>query len=293
MNLLLIHPHEPGPAGRVRLTGRRAWHLVEVLRVEPGRTLRAGVVGRGIGRARVVALAGPADPIDPADPAAPGEPDRPAVDVILEGIGTEPDRIAEGPPVDLVLAVPRPKALRRILRLVAALGVRRLTLVNAWRVEKSYFSSPVLEPEAIDRELLLGAEQGGTARLPEVAIERLFVPFVERLEAQEPTGPRLVAHPDPEARPLSTVLRGPAGGAAGAGRPDGPGGPGKSGGSGAGADRTPVLLAIGPEGGWIPDELGSFDRAGFTAIRLGPWLLPTEAAVTAALAQLHLRASRA
>lgn len=221
---------------------------MRVLGVEPGRTLRAGVVGEGIGRARVVST----------------EPST--VTVTLAGIGDGPDPVATAPPVDLVLALPRPKALRRILRLVAAMGVRRLTLVNAWRVEKSYFSSPVLEPAAIERELLLGAEQGATARLPEVRIERLFVPYVERLEEEvlggPPAGPRLVAHPGAPAgaTPLAKALR--RGGEA--------------------------LLAIGPEGGWIEDELGSFSRAGFEQVSLGPWILPTEAAVPAALAQLHL-----
>ena len=173
--------------------------------------------------------------------------------------------MAAGPPVDLILAVPRPKALRRILRLVATLGVRKLTLTNAWRVEKSYFASPVLEPEAIVRELLLGAEQGGTARLPEVTIERLFVPFIERLEADPPAGRRWVAHP--------------AGEAIADGRPP----TGR-----AGPRPRPTLLAIGPEGGWIEDELGSFDRAGFRPVSLGPWVLTSEAAVAVAVGQVHV-----
>lgn len=224
----------------MRLTGRRAAHLLRVLGVEEGRTLRAGVLGEGIGRARVVA-------VEPA-----------AVTVALEGIGGQPDPAATGPPVDLILALPRPKALRRILRLVAAMGLRRLHLVNAWRVEKSYFSSPVLEPGSVERELLLGAEQGGTARLPGVVVERLFVPFLERLE-EEAAGVRRVAHPGGE--PVGRTSLEPGG---------------------------ETLLAIGPEGGWIAEELGSFDRAGFEQVSLGPWILPTEAAVTAALAQLHL-----
>ena len=165
----------------MRLTGRRADHLRRVLDVAPGRKLRAGVLGQGIGTGRVTAV------------------DAVSVELVVEGIDPEADRVAAGPPVDLILAVPRPKALRRVLRLVATLGVRKLTLTNAWRVEKSYFASPVLAPEAIERELRLGAEQGGTARLPEVTIERLFVPFIERLEAEPPAGRRWVAHPAGEA----------------------------------------------------------------------------------------------
>jgi len=248
VNLLLIEPREVGPEGWVRLTGRRADHLRRVLDVAPGRKLRAGVLGQGIGTGRVTAV----DPV--------------SVELVVEGIDPEADRVAAGPPVDLILAVPRPKALRRVLRLVATLGVRKLTLTNAWRVERSYFASPVLEPEAIERELLLGAEQGGTARLPEVAIERLFVPFIERLEAEPPAGRRWVAHPAGEAIADMASDR---------------------------SDETLLAhLAIGPEGGWIDDELGSFDRAGFRPVSLGPWVLTSEAAVAVALGQLHLLPTR-
>lgn len=252
MNLLLIEPGELAPDGRARLSGRRARHLREVLGAEPGRVLRAGVVGGAVGRAEVLSVTEAAVEIsfDPsADRAEPAEP---------------------LPRVDLVLALPRPKALRRILRLAATIGVGRLDLVNAWRVEKSFFDSPVLAPDAIRRELVLGAEQGGTPRLPEVAVHRLLMPFLETLETLE-TGTgggrddrdRLLAHPVAEA-PIEAA--------------------------GEGASGT--LLAIGPEGGWIEKELGSFRDLGFRAVTLGPWTLTTESAVAVALGQLAVLSRR-
>jgi len=56
VNLLLVEPDEVGSDGRVRLEGRRAKHLLRVLGVTEGQTLRAGVVGRGLGTARVVGV---------------------------------------------------------------------------------------------------------------------------------------------------------------------------------------------------------------------------------------------
>lgn len=258
MNLLLIEPEELGPGGRVRLTGRRAGHLLRVIQVSQGQVLRAGVLGRGLGTARVVGV-------------EPGP--ETAVEVAIEGVGEVPDRVAGGPPVELILALPRPKALRRILRLVSAMGVRRVHLINAWRVEKSYFQSPLLEPEAIRKELLLGAEQGGTARLPEVSVERFFVPFVSGLEGPGPEGvedrrPRLLAHPG---APVIEAVAGEAG-APGASLDEG------------------CVLAVGPEGGWVEAELASFDRAGFRRVSSGPWVLTTEAAVAVALGQVALLA---
>lgn len=242
MNLLLVAPDELDPERRVRLAGRRARHLLGVLGVSPGRVLRAGVFGEGSADAEVLAV-GPEEV------------------VVRLGPSTEPSLAAS---LDLVLALPRPKALRRVLRLVATLGIGRVDLVNAWRVETSYFASPVLAPDAIARELRLGAEQGGIPRLPEVALHRLLMPFLEELgERFEGAGPdrRWIAHPG-AAETLGAVDLT------------------------AGASRT--LLAIGPEGGWIERELASFHGLGFRPISLGPWILPVYAAIAVAAGQLAL-----
>src|SRR6266498_5143028 len=82
-------------------------------------------------------------------------------------------------PVSLLLALPRPKILRRVLQAAASMGVKRIVLLGSWRVEKSYFSSPALAPDAIRAELLLGLEQGRDTMLPEVTVRRFFKPFVE------------------------------------------------------------------------------------------------------------------
>ena len=82
-------------------------------------------------------------------------------------------------PVRLLLALPRPKALRRVLQGVAAIGVKHVVLLNSWRVEKSYWASPALAPAALREQLVLGLEQGGDTRLPRVELRRRFKPFVE------------------------------------------------------------------------------------------------------------------
>jgi RsmE family RNA methyltransferase len=163
--------------------------------------------------------------------------------------------------------VPRPKALSRALQTLAAMGVRHIDLVNAWRVDASYFSSPRLTPPALDEDLRLGLEQAACTYLPTVAIHRLLVPFLDatlqpRLAAAAaaPTLP-LLAHPR-RATPIERAL--------------------------APGDRRPICLAIGPEGGWIERELDSFVGLGFQAIQLGPAILRTETAITAALAQIEL-----
>ena len=247
MNLLLLDPDELSSDGRARLSGRRARHLVDVLGAVPGATVRAGMLGRAAGEATVVEIAG----------------EGAAVEVELDcgGLPEAPAPALPPPPVRLTLALPRPKALGRILRSAATLGLARLDLTNAWRVEKSYFSSPALEPASIRRELLLGAEQGATTQLPDVTVHRFLMGFFDSLAEPAPGEHRLLAHPR-EAVALERAV------------PPG--------------IRAPVHLALGPEGGWTERELATFPRYGFSPVTLGPWVLTSGEAVVAALAQLAL-----
>ncbi len=82
-------------------------------------------------------------------------------------------------PLTLLLALPRPKMLRRVLQTVSSMGVPRLILLNSYRVEKSFWQTPFLEPAAIREQLILGLEQARDTVLPEVIIEKRFKPFVE------------------------------------------------------------------------------------------------------------------
>jgi RsmE family RNA methyltransferase len=52
--------------------------------------------------------------------------------------------------------------------------------------------------------------------------------------------------------------------------------------------RTPITLAIGPEGGWIEREVETFAARGFAVVSLGAPILRTEVALAAALGQLAL-----
>jgi RsmE family RNA methyltransferase len=242
VNLILLLPGDFEADGSVRLAGRRARHVHEVHRASAGDRLVVGRLNGPVGTGTVLS-------------AAPGEV---RLSVELDG---EPPPAAG---LDLLLAMPRPKVLRRVLQSAASLGARRIVLVAAQRVEKSYFDTPFLEPEEIERNLVLGLEQARDTALPEVLVRRRFRPFVEdELDALWPPGAvaRLLAHPSARA------------GLAGPGAP--PAGP-------------PAVLAIGPEGGWIPFETGLLEEHGFRPFGLGPRILRVETAVPFAFGQVLL-----
>ena len=236
MNLLLLQPGEVSEDGRALLTGRRHEHAREVLRVQAGETLRVGVRGGRVGTAVVVSE----------------DPSGLALQVTLD---------AEPPPragVDLLLAIPRPKALKRVIPAVASLGVDRVMLVNAARVEKSYFDSKVLAPEFLAGLIDLGLEQARDTVPPTIEVRERFKPFVEdELDAWAGDSLRLVAHPEKNS-PLSPW---------GEGRGEG----------------KRKLIAIGPDGGWVPYEVELLKAHGFIPFSLGPRILRVEVAVPAVL----------
>jgi RsmE family RNA methyltransferase len=240
VNLLLFEPAELD-GGEATLTGRRAAHVREVLRASVGLRLRAGIARGSLGTAEVIAITSDEVRVRFDATAAPSEP----------------------APIDLILAVPRPKVLRRVLQSAAAAGVRRIDLVNAWRVDKSYLGSAKLGDASIAEDVRLGAEQGMTTWLPEVAVHPRLMGFLD--EPDHDHAPRarvkLCAHAR-DAASIETAFP-----------------------PGCAFD---AALAIGPEGGWIDRELDTFAARGFALVSLGAPILRVEAAVASALGQLAL-----
>jgi 16S rRNA (uracil1498-N3)-methyltransferase len=234
VNLLLVEPGEVED-GRVVVDGRRAMHLREVLGVAVGSTVRAGIVGGGVGTAEVLSVG-----------------DAIALRLAI----TEPPSVPL--PIEVLLAVPRPKALTRAVEAMASFGVERITLTNAWRVDKSYLSSPRLQPEALAHAARLGAEQGVTTHVPKLLVYRRLMELLDTRFATRGEGARLIAHPT--GKPMELVV---------------------------GSD-APITVAIGPEGGWIERELETFVARGFTPVSLGAPILRVETAIAAILGQLLL-----
>ena len=160
-------------------------------------------------------------------------------------------------PVTLVLALPRPKVLRRVLRAVSALGVKRIILLNCFRVEKSFWQSPFLGPEAIQEQLVLGLEQAKDTTLPDILLRPLFKPFVEdELPGLIEGTLSLVAHPTAAQTCPRNV-------------------------------NQQVMLVIGPEGGFIPYEMEKLIDCGFTAVQMGERILSVQTDVPALLSRLY------
>ena len=233
MNLILLFEDDFVAPDVAQLRGRRLEHVTGVHRAAVGESLVVGVAGGRIGTGLVTRL---------------GE--------VLE-LRVTLERDPPPPlPVTLILALPRPKVLNRVIASATSLGVKRIALVNAWRVEKSYWKSPRMSEESLREQCVLGLEQAKDTVLPSISLHRLFRPFVEDgLPAIAEGTLALVAHPV-AARECPRAVN------------------------------APVTLAIGPEGGFIAQEVESLQRAGFEAVSLGERVLRVETAVAALLARL-------
>jgi RsmE family RNA methyltransferase len=235
MNLITIHPSELDAENRVSLRGRRARHVVDVLGKTAGQQIRTGLLHGMTGTGTVESINEQA--------------------VVIRCAFDEPP-VTE-PAMDLVLALPRPKVMKRLWAQLSAIGVRRIYLTNAARVERNYFDTHWLEAKHFTPLLIEGLEQSGATRPPEVRVVRRLKPFVEDEADSLLAQPRFVAHPGAEHR------------------------------TGSIAWEHTATLAIGPEGGWTPFELGLFERLGFTPFALGHRILRSDTACIALLGALQ------
>jgi 16S rRNA (uracil1498-N3)-methyltransferase len=235
MNLILLFPDDfVDGTSRVLLQGRRLRHVLAVHRASIGNDLCVGLAGGRVGTGRVTSL------------------NETALVMEVRLNRTPPLAL----PVTLVLALPRPKVLRRVLRSVSAMGVKRIILLNSFRVEKSFWQSPFLSEARLNEQLILGLEQARDTILPEVMLRPLFKPFVED------ELPTLILGTNPfVAHPAGSVF----------------------------CPRNighPVTLVVGPEGGFIPYEIELLVARGFCVVRLGDRILSLETVVPALLSRL-------
>ncbi len=235
MNLILLFQDDfIDNTDRALLRGRRFRHVREVHRASIGDEFSVGLLNDRIGTGRIVTINDASLEMDVRFDCAP----------------------PQALPLTLILALPRPKVVRRVLRSASALGVKRTILLNCSRVEKSFWQSPFLTQEAIKEQLVLGLEQSRDTILPEVLLRPLFKPFVEdELPGMREGTLSFVAHPMATAPCPRNVERA-------------------------------VTLVVGPEGGFIPYEIEKLLACGFTLISLGERILSVETVVPALLSRL-------
>jgi RsmE family RNA methyltransferase len=234
VNLLLFTAADRLDTHTIRVDDRRLQHLRNVHRAAIGDTIRVGEIDGLMGEAEILEI------------------DDNAAILAIAVQEPPPPKL----PLSLVLALPRPKMLRRILHNVAEFGVAELHLINSYRVEKSYWHSPALEQATVRGYFLQGLEQSRDTHVPTIQYHQRFKPFVEDVLPAMVSGKQaLLAHPGEHPECPRNVS-------------------------------TKTLLVIGPEGGFIPYEVEKLQAAGCQIVSLGKRILRVENAVSSALGRL-------
>ncbi len=159
MNLILFYPEEvtANSNNHVRLTGRRAEHIFNVHRANVGDILKAGIINGKMGNAEVLKVI--------------------ENEIEFSFIPVKDAPVASN--VTLIIALQRPKTLRKIIQSAVSFGVKKIIFIECWKVEKSYWQSPLLTLEKLTEQIILGLEQGVDTILPSIQFKKRFKPFVE------------------------------------------------------------------------------------------------------------------
>ena len=233
MNHLLLFNEDVAEENVALVKGRRFLHMRDVLGNSCGETIKIGLCNSKMGIGIITSM----------------DESSARIEFALED--DPPPKI----PVTLVLALCRPKSLKRALFYAVSMGVREIHIIRSYRVDKSYFSSPVLGEESIREIALLALEQCRDTVLPEVKIHRLFKPFVQDdLPAISSGKRKILCHPYSDKNVPASV-------------------------------KNESVAVIGPDGGFIQYEIDMFNEYGFESLSLGGRILRTENAVAAFLSK--------
>lgn len=235
MNLILLFEQDFITSDRVKLSDERFKHIRSIHQSSLGDSVRVGLLNGLMGQGIIEKL------------------DKDSVEISVALDQPAPKKL----PLTVILALPRPKMIRRIFRSITELGVEELIIINSYKVEKSFWQSPVLEDNKVRDYLITGLQQAKDTQLPKVSFHKRFKPFVEDVLPTLMENKRgFVAHPNTgQSCPHSL--------------------------------NSPLLLAIGPEGGFTDYEVGKFVEAGFEGIHLGERILRVENAITALTSKLY------
>ncbi|NLB69463.1 MAG: 16S rRNA (uracil(1498)-N(3))-methyltransferase [Lentisphaerae bacterium] len=244
MNRILASAGEVADNEYVELRDERFVHIRDVLQARTGDSVRIGILnGLRFDDAHIVSI--------DADCC-----------VIKLGSGIAPLPSIN---IDLLLALPRPKCMKRLWPQLTATGAGRIFIVNAEKVEPNYWGAQILKREAYMPLVIEGLSQSGDTAVPEIVIERRLKPLLEdKIGHDYNDGCKLLANPG------SPHL--------------------SANGSNAGIGNmrnNRLIVGVGPEGGWSKYELDMFEQNGFRLFGFGERILRTDTACIALITHVQ------
>ncbi len=235
MNLILLTKNElSSDDSTAEIKGLKVKHIIQIHKAQLHQELTVGILNGKMGKGKII------------------EANDDLIRMELSLNAAPPPPL----PVTLIVALPRPKTLKKVIHAATSMGVKRILFIESWKVDKSYWKSPILYNGEIQELCHLALEQSKDTIMPKISFKKRFKPFVEdELPELIHNSLPLVAHPY-NAIPCPVGIK----------------------------DKS--TLAIGPEGGFTEYEIESFRKLNFQVITLGERVLRVEFAVSALLSKL-------
>ncbi|HEX3967274.1 MAG TPA: RsmE family RNA methyltransferase [Edaphobacter sp.] len=226
------------------LTGDQAAHLTRVLRAAPGQVY--DIVANGfLHRAEILEVR------------TGNEADHQVIFTLHEELASD-----AALPLHLFLAIFKFDHMEWAIEKATELGIARITPVLARRTEKHLAQAALKRAERWRRIALEASKQSRRTGIPEIAGPTALKPALE--QEQSPT--RILLSETEQATTLTAALEASL-------RP-----------TASEAVSHNIALAIGPEGGWTPEEMTLLTRHQWQPVTLGPRILRAETAAIAAIA---------
>ncbi len=243
------------------LLGDQAAHLARVLRATPGQIY--DIVANGfLHRAEIISVN-----------------DSEVLFTLHEELETD-----AALPLHLLLAVFKFDHMEWAIEKATELGIARITPILARRTEKHLAQSALKRSERWRRIVLEASKQSRRTTIPEIPNPIYLKPALEQ-EATTPT--RLLLSETEQTTTLTTALESSTAnnksGCPTSGLSDVGFDPSAEASSATNPNITHAL-AIGPEGGWTPEEISLFTQHNWQSVTLGPRILRAETAAIAAIA---------
>ena len=159
---------------------------------------------------------------------------------------------------NLVVGVSRPQTSKKVLEHATTFGAKHIHFFKAALSEKSYLDSKIFGSEEIEEHLLAGLSQSAIyGELPGVKVDKY-----NPADSYKNWPQKFILDLNGKENFLQMSL---------------------------GIDfDTPVTLAIGPERGFISEDIERFHQAGFKSVKISSSILRVEHAIYSAVSQLEL-----
>ena len=157
MNTILLEKKDFITADTVALTDYRLEHMRKVLKSTSGSICKVGLLNDKLGHGEVLDINEKSVTLR----VTLDTPPPPALDVVL------------------ACAMQRPQTYKKVLHIAITMGIKKLFFFGSFKVEKSYWDSPVLSEDIFRREAVTALEQCCDTVMPQVEYQRYFKKFIE------------------------------------------------------------------------------------------------------------------